>query len=146
MLADIRKAILMIKLGSHEDRNRFCFFMKEGNKLVCFRYTTFIFGFNASPFILDFIIKHHANKFPADNCTDVLKKFYVDILIKTMNSIDVLSYLYRKANKRMEKGNFHLRSGNTNCIKLKNLMIKDLKNSLSMDVSMKKFWDINISF
>ena len=29
MLADIRKAFLMIKLGSLEDRNRFCFFMKE---------------------------------------------------------------------------------------------------------------------
>ena len=45
ILADIRKAFQMIKLGSLEDRKRFCFFMKEGNKLVCFRYTTIIFGF-----------------------------------------------------------------------------------------------------
>ena len=30
MLADIRKAFLMIKLGYLEDRNRFYFFMKEG--------------------------------------------------------------------------------------------------------------------
>ena len=27
MLADIRKAFLMIKIGSIEDRNRFCFFV-----------------------------------------------------------------------------------------------------------------------
>ena len=73
MLADIRKAFPMIKLESLEDRNRFCFFMKEGNKLVCFRYTTIIFGFNTRPFILNFIIKHHANKFPIDNCIDMLK-------------------------------------------------------------------------
>ena len=64
----------MIKLGSLEDRNRFCFFMKEGNKLVRFRYTTIIFGFNAIPFILNFIIEHHANILPADNCIDMLKK------------------------------------------------------------------------
>ena len=73
-LADICKAFLMIKLRSLEDHNGFCFFMKEGNKLVCFRYPTIIFGFNASPFILNLIIKNHANKFPADNCTHVLKK------------------------------------------------------------------------
>ena len=73
----------MIKIGSIEDRNRFCFFMKEGNRPVCFRYTTLFFGFNASPFILNFIIKHHARIFPANNCTDMLKKnVYVDNLIK----------------------------------------------------------------
>ena len=72
LLADIRKAFLMIKLGSMEDRNRFCIFMKEGEELVCYRYKTIIFGYNASPFILNFIIKHHANQFPEDKCTDML--------------------------------------------------------------------------
>ena len=71
MLADIRKVFLMIKLGSLEDRYRFCFFMKEGNRLVCFRYTPIIFGFNARPLIFNFIIKHQANKFPTDNSTDI---------------------------------------------------------------------------
>ena len=128
MLADIRKAFLMIKLGSLEDRNWFYFFMKEGNKLVCFRHTTIIFGFNASPFIFNFIIKHHANIFPADNCTDMFfKNSYVDNLIKTGNSIDVLSDLYTKVSKRVKKGNFNFRSWNTNCRKLKNFMIKNFK-------------------
>ena len=71
MLVDIHEAFLMIKLESLEGCNRFCSFMREGNKLVCFRYATIIFGFNV---ILNFMIKHHANKFPADNCTDMLKK------------------------------------------------------------------------
>ena len=29
MISDIRKAFLMIKLGHEEDKNRFCFFLKE---------------------------------------------------------------------------------------------------------------------
>ena len=70
LLSDIRKAFLMIKLKSAKDRNRFCFFMKEGNRLICFRFKTIIFGFNASPFILNYIIKHHANRYAKDECTN----------------------------------------------------------------------------
>ena len=42
-LADIRKAFLMIKLKCLIDRNRFCFFMKEGDRLICYRFTTIFF-------------------------------------------------------------------------------------------------------
>ena len=38
MISELRKAFLMIKLGHEEDRNRFYFFLKKGNKLSCFRY------------------------------------------------------------------------------------------------------------
>ena len=52
-MADIRKVFLMIKLKSEVDKNRFCFFVREGENVVCFRFTTY-FGFVASPFILNF--------------------------------------------------------------------------------------------
>ena len=69
--------------------------MKENDKLICYRYTTLIFGFNASRFILNFVIKHHARKFPQDDRTEMLlHNFYVDNLIKTSNSISELSQLY----------------------------------------------------
>ena len=71
MLTDIRKAFLMIRLNPEKDKNRFCIFLKAGNELICFRYTTLIFGFNASPFIQNFILKHHAERFPADSWTGV---------------------------------------------------------------------------
>ena len=126
MLADIRKAFLMIKLKDLQDRNRFCFFMKEGDRLVCFRYTTIIFGFNASPFILNFVIKHHASKFPNDECTKMLMSdFYVDNLVKTSNSTSHLSELYLESLRRMEEGNFHLRSWNTNSKELLNQLVAD---------------------
>ena len=50
MLADIRKAFLVTRLNSEKDKNRFCFFLKVGDELVCFRYTTLIFGFNTNPY------------------------------------------------------------------------------------------------
>ena len=125
-LADVRKAFLMIKLKSIKDRNRFCFFLKIDDKLVCFRFTTIIFGFNASPFILNYVLKHHANSFPADHCTDMLlNHFFVDNLVKSHNSEDQIINLYSNSVERMGQGNFDLRSCNTNSKKLKELMILD---------------------
>ena len=125
-LADVRKAFLMIKLKSIKDRNRFCFFMREGDKLVCYRFTTLLFGLNASPFILNFIIKHHANSFSQDECTDMLtNNFFVDNLVKSHNCEDALCQLYAESVTRMKKGNFDLQSCNTNSEKLRELMIKD---------------------
>ena len=127
-LADVRKAFLMIKLKSIKDRNRFCFFLKEGDKLVCYRFTTIIFGFNASPFILNYVIKHHASSFPDDHCTDsLLNNFFVDNLVKSHNSEDELVQLYVNSVARMGQGNFDLRSCNTNSEKLKEIMIKDTR-------------------
>ena len=126
MLADIRKTFLMIKLSHEKDRNIFCFFMKENDKLICYWYTTIIFRSNASPFILNFVIKHHARKFPQDECSEMLlANFYVDNLIKTSNSISELSQLYTESFDRMLQGNFELRSWNTNCEDLKQQIIED---------------------
>ena len=128
LLGDIRKAFLMIKLKSIKDRNRFCFFMKEGDKLICYRFKTILFGFNASPFILNFIIKHHANRYAKDECTDILlNNFFVDNLVKTHNDPNKLSELYQTAVERMDQGGFDLRSCNSNVEQLKEMMIKDMR-------------------
>ena len=126
LLGDLRKAFLMIKLKSLRDKNRFCFFIKEGNKLVCYRYTTIIFGFNASPFILNYVLKHFASSFPDDECTKMLNScFFVDNLVKTSNSIEHLTDLYKTSVCRLAKGNFDLRSCNSNNDDLKSLMKAD---------------------
>ena len=126
LLGDLRKAFLMIKLKSLRDKNRFCFFVKEGNKLVCYRYTTIIFGFNASPFILNYVLKHFASSFPDDDCTKMLNScFFVDNLVKTSNSIEQLTDLYQSSVTRLAKGNFDLRSCNSNNDDLKSLMKAD---------------------
>ena len=96
LLVDIRKAFLMIKLNSEKDKNQFCFFLKEGDKIICFRYSTLIFGFNSSPFIFLYIFRHHAQHFLDDPCTQMLKNnFYMDNLCKTGNSPEELHRLYQ---------------------------------------------------
>ena len=90
--------------------------------------TRLIFGYNASPFILNYVLKHHANAFPADSCTEMMKNnFYVDNLIKTSNNVEELEYLYKESVQRLQQGNFELRSCNTNLDSLKHKMIEDNK-------------------
>ena len=125
LLADIKKAFLMIKLQYQEDKNKFCFFLKEGNNLACFRYTTLIFGFNCSPFILNYVLKYHAQRFATDECTDMLlNNFYVDNLVKTSNSLEHLVKLYKESQVRMSEGNFSLKY-NTNNSSLQELIVND---------------------
>ena len=102
LLADIKKAFLMIKLKCEEDKNRFCFFLKEGSQLKCYRYTTVLFGFISSPFILNYVIKHHIKTFENDKCSEILNNnFFVDDLVVSHNDPDVLYRLYKESNERM---------------------------------------------
>lgn len=114
-LADIRKAFLMIKLRNESDKNRFCFFLKLEDKLVCFRYKTLIFGFVSGPFILSYIVKFHVQKYPPGPCRDLLlDSFYVDNLVKTHQSASVLLQLYTDAVAVIQEGGFSLKTCSSN--------------------------------
>ena len=126
MLSDIKQAFLQIMLAKEEDKSKFCFFMREGDELIAYRYKTIIFGSNASPFILNYVIKHHANQLANDEFTRILKSnFYVDNLIVTGNSPRFLERVYLESVKRMSQGGFCLRSWNSNNPELQNLMSKN---------------------
>ena len=126
LLGDLRKAFLMIKLKLTRDRNRFCFFLKVGDQLKCFRYKTIIFGFCSSPFILNYVLKYVAKIGPQDECADMIRnKFFVDNLATTSNDIDKLTKLYKDCSERMDNSNFSLRSCNTNDKALRELMKVD---------------------
>ena len=118
----------MIHLKSIYDRNKFCFLLKFGDEVICFRFTTIIFGFNASPFILNYVLQHHINSFSQDDCTEMMQScFFVDNLVKTLNDEDALCRLYSDSVTRLAQGNFDLRSCNSNSDKLKALMQSDNK-------------------
>ena len=126
MISDIKQAFLQIFLKNDFDKNRFSFFMYENNQLITYRYKTIIFGLNASPFILNYVIKHHVTQYPQDKCSELLNsKFYVDNLLITSNSIDELNDLYKLSYDRMKEGGFTLRSWNTNSEHLRDLFKKD---------------------
>ena len=70
-LADIAKTFLSIKPKTIFNRNRFSFAVYDAGKFNFYRYTIIIFGFIASPFALNFILKHHnekAKNIAAINC------------------------------------------------------------------------------
>ena len=52
-------------------------------------------------------------------------RFYVANLCITSNSSEEIINLYKKAIPRLQKGNFHLRSCNSNCKPLKSIMPED---------------------
>lgn len=128
LLGDLKKAFLQIGLKLLKDRNRFCFFLRVGNKLRCFRYKTLIFGYCASPFILNYVLRHLANLSPQDECTEIIRnKFFVDNLATTHNDLDFLTTMYKTCVDRMDKFHFNLRSCNSNSESLRDLMKQDGK-------------------
>ncbi len=131
MLSDIRQAFLMIKLKKEEDKNRFCFFWKKGDKLIKYRYKTIVFGFTASPFILNYVMQHHMNRvLDEKNKQNLANNFYVDNLFITGNDLTEMKKLYKLSNEKLQEGGFELRSWNTNSIELRRDMIADDKLSV----------------
>lgn len=126
VLGDIKQAFLMIGLWDEFDQNKFCLLWQKEDKLVIYRYKTIVFGYTASPFILHFVMKTHAEKFPVDKCSQILSSnFYVDNLLFTGNEIEELKNLYRLTYERMAMGGFILRSWNSNCKELRKIMTED---------------------
>ena len=120
MLADIKQAFLQIKLSKLEDKNRFSFLLVENGKLVAYRYTSIVFGFISSPFILNYIIKEHIAKYPQAICHEPLNNnLYVDNLIVTNNDPKKLADIHVSADKVMKEGGFLLREWKNNNIELR---------------------------
>ena len=126
MVSDIKQAFLMVKLKKEEDKNKFCFFWKRDNKLVAYRYTSIVFGYTSSPFILNYVMKYHAENYPDDKCKEILSNnFYVDNLLITGNDLNEMQKLYDLSYNRMKEGGFTLRSWNSNSIELREQMKRD---------------------
>ena len=137
LLGDLEKAFLQIRLKLLRDKNRFCFFLKDGDRIRCFRYNTLLFGYVCSPFILNYVIKHIAGLYPDDDCSSMMRSnFFVDNLAITSNSSEKLIHLYKECSSRLSKVHFNLQSCNTNCNVLRDVMIKDdkfIKHGCTLD-------------
>ena len=136
LMADIRKAFLQIKLANVEDKNRFSIlWLNEEGKLISFRYNTLVFGLTASPFILNFLIKHHVKRYAWDTCSKILyNNFYVDNLFMTGNSIPHLMEIYKLSCSRMEEGGFHLYSWVSNTEKMKAQFLEDARAPIHSEI------------
>ena len=123
LMSDIKQAFLQICLAKEADKNRFCFFMRVGDRLVTYRYKTLLFGFNASPFILNYVLKHHSEQLAQDDVSNILRNnLYVDNMLVTSNSLPFLKNAYHETQRRLEEGGFILRSWNSNSPELQSIM------------------------
>ena len=115
MFSDIKQTFLQIRLARETDKNRFCFFMRDGDRLVTYRYKTIIFGFNASPFILNYVLKYHTEKYADDEFSKILKEnLYVDNMSVTT--------VYTVTQNRLKEDGFTLRIWNSNSKELQSIM------------------------
>ena len=116
VMADIRQAFLMIKMIKESDRNHFSILWRDENgQLIAYRYKSIVFGFVNSPFILQYIIRHHLDQYGDDICNSVVhNNLYVDNLFFTGNDPNRLFSLYEQSCQRMVDGGFELRSWSSN--------------------------------
>ena len=72
MLSDIKQAFLQIRLASETDKNRFCFLcvMETDWSLT----VTKLSSSASMPFILNYVLKYHADKYAEDEFSKILKE------------------------------------------------------------------------
>ena len=89
LLADLKKAFLNIFLKDESDRNRFSFVVCNNGKYSFYRYKTILFGFVASPFVLNYILKFHAKSCSNNLISKIIDShFYVDNLVFTSDNVE----------------------------------------------------------
>ena len=115
LLADIKKAFLNIFISDVEDQNRFSFVLYVNNKFHYFRYKTILFGFAASPFILNFCLKHLTDNVQNPEINRIISNnFYVDNMIVTSNDPEKLKVIYNDVTNELNQGGFYLQEWITN--------------------------------
>ena len=115
VIADIAKAFLNVKLRKIEDKNCFSFVVFHDGRYHYYRYLTIIFGFISSPFILNFIINHHAaNCFNPTVSNILCDKFYMDNMFYTSNDVVHTKEVCLKVKEHMQSANFTLQEWSSN--------------------------------
>ena len=135
IMADIRKAFLQIELKTEFDRNKFCFILYRNNQYMLYRYCRIIFGFVASPFILNLVLQHHAETCKDKEIkTSISNNMYVDNLILTNNNPCKAAKLANDITAELYRGGFELREFASNT--------PDVMNRLNVETDKKTEEDI----
>ena len=121
LTADIAKAYLQISVKpSDRDYMRLLWYddiTAKDPKIIKYRFTRVIFGASPSQFLLNSIIKLHAEQYNGidpDFSSKILNSFYVDDLSCSISSYEEGLELYKKVKLRFFGGNFNMRKWRTN--------------------------------
>jgi len=133
ILGDIEKAFHQIEL-CQDDRNKFCFLLYEGGEYKLFRYCRVIFGFQTSPFILNFVLSHLAKNCHDSEVKNIIEnKFYVDNLVYTSNDPQEATRAIVKTKQKLMEAGFPLREFVSNDKNITNRLVED-NNDCTTDV------------
>ncbi|XP_076645562.1 uncharacterized protein LOC143355011 [Halictus rubicundus] len=120
VVADIRKAFLQISIDVRDrDFLRFLWYDCHDN-IIILRHCRVVFGVSCSPFILGAIIEMHLRsciesliesnaKFSKQNILKLLKGFYVDNCVTSLDSVEQLNKFICDAKAVMDLAGFDLR-------------------------------------
>ena len=128
VIADIEKAFLNIEISEeHRDFLRFLWFdvsSEDDYNFLVFRFAKVVFGVTSSPFLLNGTIRHHLNKYVAQNLqliAKLLRDIYVDDVLSGVETVEEGLSFYCEVKKIMLKAGFNLRKWITNSQELENV-------------------------
>ena len=145
VVSDIRKAFLQISLCS-TDRDFLRFLWYEKGQMKVYRHTRVVFGVTCSPFLLGAVIAYHLHKILRDNENDklskysdavilkLMKSFYVDNCVTSVNSNEELNQFIHEASTLMSEAKFDLRGW-------EHTMLEDTDEKISLTPVLGLYWD-----
>eukprot|EP00112_Aurelia_sp_Birch-Aquarium-sp1_P002538 Seg128.14 transcript_id=Seg128.14/GoldUCD/mRNA.D3Y31 product="hypothetical protein" protein_id=Seg128.14/GoldUCD/D3Y31 len=121
LVGDIEKAFLNIEIHPQDrDSLRFLWLKDihaKDPEFIVYRFLRFLFGCNASPFLLNCVLRHHIRRYEEEDpefVNTLIGGFFVDDLVTGCGDPQEALTLYEKAKRRMKEGGFALRKWKTN--------------------------------
>ena len=121
LVGDIEKAFLNIEIHPQDrDCLRFLWLKDihaKDPEVVVYRFLRVLFGCNASPFLLNCVLRHHITRYENEDpefVNTLIGGFFVDDLVTGCADPQEALTLYEKAKRRMKEGGFTLRKWKTN--------------------------------
>ena len=161
VLADIQKMFYAVKVSDqHKNYLRFYWFPNGdlSKDPVQYRVTVHIFGAVSSPSVANYVLKASAHTEEARHFSEAAKKtvktnFYVDDLLKSMDSASELSYLLDEVVRMLQFSGFKLTGFASNCREILRTIDKQelAKNFTSLDLQLDElpyeralgmFWNV----
>eukprot|EP00112_Aurelia_sp_Birch-Aquarium-sp1_P003379 Seg1377.3 transcript_id=Seg1377.3/GoldUCD/mRNA.D3Y31 product="hypothetical protein" protein_id=Seg1377.3/GoldUCD/D3Y31 len=120
LVGDIEKAFLNIEIDP-ADRDVLRFLWPENiqdpnSEIAVYRFQRAVFGVNASPFLLNAVLRYHIDQYRETDpefCDKLSADFYVDDLCTGARNVEDAFKLYLRAKERMKEGGFRLRKWKT---------------------------------
>eukprot|EP00112_Aurelia_sp_Birch-Aquarium-sp1_P009849 Seg2135.5 transcript_id=Seg2135.5/GoldUCD/mRNA.D3Y31 product="hypothetical protein" protein_id=Seg2135.5/GoldUCD/D3Y31 len=120
LVGDIEKAFLNIEIDP-ADRDVLRFLWPENiqdpnSEIAVYRFQRAVFGVNASPFLLNAVLRYHIEQYRETDpefCDKLSADFYVDDLFTGARNVENAFKLYLRAKERMKEGGFRLRKWKT---------------------------------